>query len=239
MASEQSPLRFKGAPTRLTATLPSPEGAAKSGRVVLPGKEPLLLTIRRVPSTRPSLAVLSVRLPKSTRPGSYAGSAEVGGTRIPVVIDVEARPRLRFLPPKVSFRGSPGARLRTKVTVLNLGNVDVTIEPESTFCIFDNRGVDRAVYQALTEKVADGKHRIDRLLDELAESHGGMVRALVVEGAGELPPEAARELTVEFQFSRRMRGGGTYRGGWLISEASLEVEIEASGGGGQELEARS
>jgi hypothetical protein len=141
---------------------------------------------------------------------------------------VEARPRLRFLPPKVSFRGSPGARLRTKVTVLNLGNVDVAIERESTFCIFDNRGMDRAFYQALTEKVEDGKRRIDRVLDELAECHGGLVRAVVREGAGELPPEAARELTVEFQFSRRMRAGEIYRGGWLISEASLEVEIEAT-----------
>jgi hypothetical protein len=144
------------------------------------------------------------------------------------VIEVEGRPRLRFLPSKVSFRGAPGARLRTKVTVLNLGNVDVNIELESTFCIFDNRGVDRAFYQALTEKVVDGKSRIDRVLDELVESHGGLVRAVVQEGAGELPPEAARELTVQFEFSRRMRLDQTYRGGWLISEASLEVEIEAT-----------
>ena len=54
------------------------------------------------------------------------------------------------------------------------------------------------------------------------------MRAVVEEGAGELAPEQARELTVEFQFSRRMRAGQTYRGGWLISEASLEVEIEAT-----------
>jgi len=33
---------------------------------------------------------------------------------------------------------------------------------------------------------------------------------------------------VEFNFSPRMRAGQTYRGGWLISEASLEVEIEAT-----------
>jgi hypothetical protein len=228
MASERSPLRFKGAPTRLTATLSSLQGAARAGKLVLPDKEPLPLTIRRVSPVTPSLAVLSVRLPKSTRPGSYAGNAEVGGAQIPVVIEVEARPRLRFLPPKITFRGAPGARLRTTVTVLNLGNVDAIIEPESTFCIFDHRGVDRAFYQALTEKVENGKSRIDRVLDELAESHGGLVRAVVQHGAGELPPEAARELTVEFQFSRRMRAGQTYRGGWLISEASLEVEIEAT-----------
>ncbi len=74
----------------------------------------------------------------------------------------------------------------------------------------------------------DGKTRIDRVLDKLAESHGGLVRAVVWDGAGKLPPEAARELTVEFQCSPRMRAGQTYRGGWLISETSLEVEIEAT-----------
>jgi hypothetical protein len=228
MATERTPLRFRGAPTRLTATLPSLPGTVKAGKLVLADQEPLPLTIRRLTSTTPSLAVASVRLPKSTRPGSYAGNAEIDGARIPAVIDVEARPRLRFLPPKVSFRGSPGARLRTKITVVNLGNVNAAIEPESTFCVFDGRGVDRAFYKALTQNRVDGKARIDSVLDELAESHGGLVRAVVQNGAGELAPDTAREVTVEFNFSPRMRAGQTYRGGWLISEASLEVEIEAT-----------
>jgi hypothetical protein len=230
MASERSPLHFKGVPTRLTTTLPVPQGEARSGKLVLPDQEPLPLTIRRLPATVPSLAVLSFRLPKSTRPGSYRGNAEVEGMHFPVVIEVEARPSLRFLPPKISFRGAPGAALLTRVTIWNRGNVDVRIEPESSFCIFDNRGVDRAFFLAFAEKEAEGKRRIDRVMDELAECHGGMVRAVVREGAGELPPDAVRELTVEFQFSGRMRAGQTYRGGWLISETSLEVEIEATKG---------
>jgi hypothetical protein len=228
MPIERSPLRFKGAPTRLTAVLASPQGAAlKAGRLVLPDREALPLTIR-VQSTSPKFSVLSFRLPKSTRPGSYEGSAEVGGTEIPIVVDVEARPRLRFYPPRVALHGAPGARLRAELTVLNLGNVDATFEPESTFCIFDNRGVDRAFYEALTEREVDGKRRIDRVMDELAESHGGLVRAVVLEGAGPLSPEAAREVIVEFQFSHRMRSGQTYRGAWVISESSVEVEIKVT-----------
>jgi hypothetical protein len=226
MATAQSPLHFRGGPTRLTAMLPS-RAAVRAGRLILADREPVALTIRPVQST--ALSVLSFRLPKSMRPGSYSGSAEVGDAQIPVVVDVEARPRLRFFPPKLSFRGAPGARFQSKVTVLNLGNVDLSIQPESTFCIFDNRGVDRALYEALTGKEENGKRRIDRVMDELAESHGGLVRAVVQEGAGPLPTETARELAVEFQFSRRMRAGQTYRGGWLISETSLEVEIEATG----------
>jgi hypothetical protein len=229
MPIEQRPLRFKGAPARLTAIIiASPQGAAaKAGRLVLSGRESLPLTIR-VQSTSPTFAVLSFRLPKSTRPGSYVGSAEVGGAQIPVVIDVEARPRLRFYPPKVALQGAPGARLQVELTVLNMGNVDATFEPESTFCIFDDRGVDRAFYDALTEREVDGRRRIDRVMDEIAESHGGLVRAVVLRGAGRLAPEAAREVIIEFQFSHRMRPGQTYRGAWMISESTLEVEIKAT-----------
>ena len=210
--------------------LPS-KGAVRAGRLILADLEPVALMIRPVQST--TLSLLSFRLPKSTRPGSYSGSAEVGDAKIPVVVEVEARPRLRFFPPKLSFRGAPGARFQSSVTVLNLGNVDLAIQPESTFCIFGNRGVDRAFYEALTAKEENGKRRIDRVMDELAESHGGLVRGVVEDGAGELPTETARVLTVEFHFSHRMRSGQTYRGGWLISETSLEVEIEATGAVGE------
>lgn len=235
-----TPLRFKGAPTRLVATLatqgretdtlaqPLAHRVANAGHIVLENQQPLPLAIRRIATTAPGLSLLSFRLPKSTRPGSYTASVEVGGEQMTAVIDVEARPRLRFIPPKVTFSQAPGTRGRAELTVVNLGNVDVTIEAESTFCVFDNRGVDRAFYHALTEKELDGKQRIDRVMDELAEAHGGLVRAVVERGAGVLAPEEAREITVLFEFSRRMRAGQTYRGGWLVSEASLEVEIQAT-----------
>jgi hypothetical protein len=228
MPIERNQLRFKGAPPRMTAILASPKAVTeKVGRLVLSDREPLPLTVRVQP-TSPAIAVLSFHLPKSTKPGSYVGSAEVGGTKIPVVIDVEARPRLRFYPPKVAPHVAPGARLRVELTVVNLGNVDATFDKESTFCIFDNRGVDVAFYQALTEKELDGKRRIDRVMDQLAESHGGLVRAVVLEGAGQLAPEMARDLIVEFQFSHRIRPGHTYRGAWTTSESALEVEIKTT-----------
>jgi hypothetical protein len=94
--------------------------------------------------------------------------------------------------------------------------------------MFDGRGIDQAFFQALTSDEPRGKRRIDHLMDELAESHGGLVRTVVQEGQGVLAPEESRELIAQFQFSRRMRPGRTYRGAWFISEASLEVEIETS-----------
>ncbi len=230
MSAPSKPMRFKGSPTRLMATLAAPEGLSMTGHVVLADKQPLPLTIRRVASTTPVLSLLSFRLPKSTSPGHYKGSAEVGGKIIPIVVDVEARSRLRFVPPSVSFRGASGALLETEITVLNLGNVDAIIHPESTFCIFDNHGVDQALYEALTTKEVEGKRRIDRVMDELAQSHGGLVRVAVQHGAGKLAPETSRDLVVEFQFSHRIRSGRTYRGAWFISETSLEVAIEVTTG---------
>ncbi len=240
MAAKDTPLRFKGAPTRLVATLATAERGSEaipqslSHRVLKPGKimvedqQPLPLIVRRIQSTSPGLSLLSFRLPKSTRPGSYTASVEVGGDQLAAVIEVEARPRLRFIPPKVTYHQAPGSRARAEITLINLGNVDVMIEAESTFCVFDNRGVDRAFYRALTEKEVDGKQRIDRVMDELADAHGGLVRAVVEQGVGLLAPEEAREITVQFEFSHRIRAGQTYRGGWLVSEASLEVEIHAT-----------
>jgi hypothetical protein len=231
LAAKAAPIRFTGAPTRMTAMFPAMQGATRSGVVVMADGEPLPLTIRRMHSATTSPALLSFRLPKSTRPGSYAGSAEVGEARISVVIDVEARPRVKFLPSKVAFRAGPGARVEAQVTVVNLGNTEVAVEAKSSFCVFDSHGVEHAFYAALTEEKADGRERIDRVMDELAESHGGMVRAVVVKGAGKLDPEECRELTVEFQFARRLRGGQTYVGQWLVGRSGLEVEIEAVGVG--------
>jgi hypothetical protein len=223
------PLHFRGGPTRLLATVHSGTEMpfAKAGRVTLTDKDSMPLTVRRVASTTPSVSLLSFRLPKSTRPGSYEGKVELGDAQIPIRIEVEARPRLHFIPAKLSLRGGPGAVIQAKIFVLNLGNVEAVVKPKDTFCIFDNRGVDRAFFSALTVNETTGKHRLDLLMDELSESHGGLVRTTVQAGHGELAPEESRELVVQFQFSRRMRAGHTYRGMWFVSEANLEVEIEA------------
>jgi hypothetical protein len=229
MKAKGSPLRFRGVPTRLLATFHAPERLpeGKTGRVVLPDTEPLPLIVHRVPSAT-ALSVLSFRLPTSTRPGSYEGSAELGGRQVPIVVEIEARFRLRFIPAKLSLAGTPGARIPAEVVVVNQGNVNASIKREYTFCIFADRGVDQAFYEALVVNRARGKRRIDCLMDELAEAHGGLVQAVVQKGQGNLAPGESRELLLQFQLSRRMHPGQTYRGTWLISEAGLEVEIQAS-----------
>jgi hypothetical protein len=112
------------------------------------------------------------------------------------------------------------------VGALNMGNVEIPIERRSSFCLFDPRGVDVAIYHALTEKPAADQRRLDRATEEIAESHGGLVRATVREGAGVLPPGEFRELLVELHFSERVRPGKSYYGAWFLGESGLGIQVE-------------
>jgi hypothetical protein len=228
MKNERVPLRFKGAPTRVLATVELAEAYPTPSvcRVTLPETGSLPVSVRPLRSAAPMISLLSFRLPKSTPPGSYAGDMELGEKRIPIVVDVESRRSLRFIHSKFTHKGMPGAKIKTQLTLLNRGNVSITVSDEDTFCVFDDGGVARAFYLGLVEEDSGGKQRLDRIMDELAKAHGGLVRVTVTKGVGRVAPEEVRELEVEMHFSRRLIGGHTYRGTWSVSGASLEVEIE-------------
>ena len=224
-------LRFSGAPTRLLATVEYAEQVppATACRVKLRDDGSLPLYVRRLRSKEPFVSIMSFRLPKSTPPGTYKGSIELGEQQIPIEVEVEPRTSLRFIRPEFVQAVKPGAKVTTKLVLINRGNVDVDIPREDKFCVFDDGGIARAMYQGLVEEDGDGEHRINRIVDELAKAHGGLVRVTVTEGSGRLAPEEVRELTVEFLFSRRLIGGHTYRGTWPVSEASLDVKIDVAG----------
>jgi hypothetical protein len=159
----------------------------------------------------------------------YQGSIELGELQIPMVVDVEPRLRLRILPRNLVVQVRPGARITTEVTLFNLGNVDVRLEPEYTFCVFDNRGLDVALFRCLTAEDGGEKRRVDRFADELAESHGGLVRVTTGEKSTRIAPAEVRELEIELHFSRRLRPGNTYCGAWTVSQTSFAVEVETIG----------
>jgi hypothetical protein len=228
MKDEREPVRFKGFPARVVATLELTEALASSRacRVTLPETGTFPLAIRPLRSQPPIISALSFRLPKSTPPGSYEGSIDLGEQRIPILVDVESRSSLRFIHPKFTYKGLSGARVRTQLTVLNRGNVSVTVPGRDTFCVFEDGGVARALYRGLAAENLQGARRIDHILDELAEAHGGLVRITINKGAGRLAPEEVRELEIDLHFPRTVMSGKTYRGTWSISGADLEVVIE-------------
>lgn len=228
MSPPGKPLRFRGSPIRLTATSIEFGQAAQSGRVFFPGAAASPLRIQTIRATKPSVTLLSFRLPRTTSPGHYDGMMELGGSEMPIEIDVQARPQMRFYPSWLSLAAHPDERLEINVGALNLGNVKIPIERRSTFCLFDPRGVDVAIYHALTEEPSADQRRLDRAAEGIAESHGGLVRATVREGSGNLPPGEFRELVVELHFSDRVRPGRSYYGAWFLGESGLGIQIEGT-----------
>ncbi|MDR3752222.1 MAG: hypothetical protein P4K93_01215 [Terracidiphilus sp.] len=228
MNPQAKPLHFRGAPLRLTATSVELGQVPKSGFAFFPGAAPLPLRVRTIRETNPSVTQLSFRLPKTTSPGRYDGKVELGGCEMPIRIEVHARPQMRFYPPWLSLEAHPGERLEINVSAVNQGNVKVPIERRSTFCLLEPRGVDVAIYHALTEEPPPNQRRLDRAAEGIAESHGGLVRATVREGAGDLAPGEFRELLVELHFSDRVKPRRTYYGAWFLGESGLGIQVEGT-----------
>jgi hypothetical protein len=231
MRSERKPLRFRGAPNHLIATLRWPGAVPHGNRGLarLGNREIHPVIVRGVRSAVPAVSILSFRLPRTTRPGKYEGTIELGTLQVPMIAEVEPRPHLRILPHSVAVKVRPGERITTEIMLVNLGNVDIRLESEYTFCVFDNRGLDFAIFRCLTGEDGGAKRRVDRFVDDLAESHGGLVRVMTGEKAARIAPEEVCELEINLHFSRRLRPGHTYNGAWTVSQTSFAVEVETIG----------
>jgi len=232
--TEAEPIRLQGRPNRLVGLIPLPSDAVDAFL-----NEPLEITLagdgpargglrRRVRRGDASAAVLKLRLPRTTAPGRYQGAAEIGGRLVPLVADVAPFHRLRVTPASVSLTVVPGKPVPLEVVLANLGNVTEDIATRHTFCVFDAKGIDRSLFVALAEDPPQGKPRIDRFMDELADHHGGLVRLDVVAGDGTLKPGEQRAVRFELRFSERMRPGRTYAGAWTVENMRFGVRAEAT-----------
>lgn len=221
-------LQLKGSPTRLSVALRLPDCGlkAKNLQVVLTGGITARVAIRPVTRHTPGITVVKLRLPKNTPPGTYEGVVHVDDVEVPVVANIEPRPRLRFVPNKLVIKAPPGSLVNTDVTVVNGGNVPVNIEAKHTFCIFDGSGIDRAFSAALTDDKAKGQERMALLMDKLADSHGGFVRLVVDSGTGILETGADRDLHLSLRFSDKLQPGGIYGGAWVLGGGSYYIQIE-------------
>lgn len=225
-----NPLRFRGMPTLISATVDVKTFAEadQTCHVDLPGVLSQPLSVRPVFRRDLNTSQLRFRLPRFTPPGSYPGTVEVGGRQLPISVEVEARSELRLTPHSLLVKTKSAGKVSADLALQNLGNLPFLVESKHTFCLYDGSGVDQAFFAALVEEMPEGKRRIDRLMDELAESHGGLVRLIVGKGAGEVPPGEVRELRVDFHFSNRLRAGHVYSGYWSFSDFHYLVEVEVT-----------
>ena len=232
-----TPVRLRGHPGQLSTVLRLPEGASVykatsrlgSCRVNLQGVDVSWASIREIDSASPGLSLLRIKLPVSTPPGAYKGTVQVGDNEVPIVVDVEPRPRLRLFPRSFKASVTPGSVLNANFTVVNTGNSTVDVEKEYRFCVFERGGIERAFYVALATDQTTSDRRIERLVNELSLSHGGRVRLEIESGDGGLAPGEVRDLRVALRLADRLRAGQTYFGTWKIENTGVSIGLLVTG----------
>ena len=218
---------FRGPPHHLTSLVTLPEGAEQrlAAEARLEGAEVERFSVR--PLTREGIAMgrVRIRLPKSTPPGAYEGSVTIAGTEVPFVAEVEPRRDVDADPSRLTLEVEPGAEATAEVTLLNRGNVPFELPAASQFCVFDGGGIDRAFWHALGADPPEGRQRIDVLLDDLAELHGGLVEVRARAPKRTIQPGESGEAQVTLRFSDRLQPGRTYAGSWDAEGLHLSLTI--------------
>ena len=218
---------FRGPPDRLQSLVSAqgkarPRDAGDEPTATLAGAEVRGLTVRSPEGVAARRATL--RLPRSTPPGSYEGTADIGGETVSIVAEVEPRPRLEAEPRRFTIEAQPGGTANVDVDLVNTGNVPCEIAGTTTFCLFDGAGLEHAVWAALAAEPVEGTRRIDVLLDDLAESHGGLVATRVARG-GTIAPGDSGRVRLELRFSDRLRPGRGYAGTLRIEGLRIPFRI--------------
>jgi hypothetical protein len=164
-------------------------------------------------------------LPPTTPPGTYEGNLRAGTLQLPMSVEVEPYPSLRLAPAQLVLEAEPNATADAHVTALNDGNVPLEIPRASAFGLFDVEGAERGVRAAFTGTPARGRTRLDHLVEELADNHGGLVRVQVAEGAGSLDPGEVRPLLLRLRFSDTLERDRTYSGTWSLHTLRYYVRV--------------
>lgn len=220
---------FRGPPDRLASLLAAPAAAgepeaAQEPAASLLGAEVRGLTLRSLARAGVDARRATLRLPRSTPPGTYRGSAEIEGQKVPIEAQVEPRPRLEADPRRISVEVAPGGTAAVDVTLLNTGNVPCDVSETTTFCLFDGRGLEHAVWAALASDPPKGRQRVDVLLDDLAEWHGGLVTTRVENGAV-IESGESRQVRLTLRFSERLHPGKHYAGAWRAEGLRIPIRV--------------
>lgn len=202
-------------PGPLPVSLDLPEGTIQEA--------PLMAQV--LPIGNKGVASVRLQLPRSTPPGTYRGTIQVGDREHTMVVDVEPHTRLRIYPKRTSMQAHPGEKASLDLTIVNGGNISCEVPKVSAFGLFEKDGLERAVGYALRAELEDGERRIDRLLEESREGYGGVVKLQVQDGAGELKPGDACELHGVLHIPTQLRHGRFYSGTWSLHNLNYLIEI--------------
>jgi hypothetical protein len=221
-----SPLRLHGAPEAVQALLPSSAWGplADLPTVELDVPEPGATSVQVATLPGGSARALRLELASTTPPGSYTGLVRLPAGEWPLAIEVASSPRLVAASETVTVTADPGGDGETELEVGNAGNVPFEVPAVYAFGLFESDGIDRSIGKALRAD-ARGLERGDVLADELAASHGGLVRVRVHEGSGTLTPGEARTLRVSMRPDEGISPRCTYIGYWRVHEPTCVVKV--------------
>jgi len=178
---------------------------------------------------------LRLKFPRNTPPGSYQGSVRIGTSEFRLVADVDAEPHLDLVPSQLTFTAPPESEATAELTVVNDGNAAFEIRNAHGVGLFAIGGVENALGAAYRESKCGGQERWNLLGDKLAESHGGLLRVQVQEGAGELGPDQMRMLRLHVKFPANLREGYTYTGTFRLRNARCVFRVEVPRKTGEEI----
>jgi len=186
---------------------------------------PLMLQTSPVSS---SATRLRFSLPESTPPGTYEGMAQIGGESYPIIVEVEPHPDLVITPRQLSLQAAPGTEAIVDLTLVNSGNIPHEIPKADAFSLFDVEGTERSIGIMLGDPAEKALGRLTRLIDEVADNHGGQVQVNVREGHGMLESGELRNLRVILHFSDLLKPGHTYWGTWPLLNLTYFVRVYAT-----------
>jgi len=228
-AQRPETIHFRGAPRALSTVVKL--DPRLSGDVRLSLELPRgsrvgdVFTARAAPVRGLGLTRLRLRVPKTMAPGTYRGSAEIGETRQPIVVEIQPERQLRFFPSRTSIEAEAGASVDLTLALANLGNVAVEVPESSAFGLFPVKGMDEVISRVIEARLERGERRIDRFLDELAESHGGNARVRIRRGSGRLEPGDVHDLELTLRLPAKLVSGRLYRGLLSLDYAKQRVEV--------------
>lgn len=223
------PIRLRGSPRIVEGLAPFPPQEMLTASLTFDLKVPqagkqAAFTLETDP-VGASATRLKFSLPESTPPGTYEGTAQIGGESYPIKVEVEPYPYLVISPRQLLLQIRPGADTTVDLTLVNSGNVPCEITKTHAFGIFDVKGVENSIGTALRDSKEKGQGRLNRLIDEVADHHGGLVRVTINEGVGVIKPGEFRNLRATLRLSDRLKPGYTYWGTWPLFNLKYYVRV--------------
>ena len=165
-------------------------------------------------------AELRLRLPDDFASGTYSGEATLHGKPRAIFVEVQAVTRIRIDPRQTVVTAEPSSSVQFTVTVTNGGNEPFHIPKSDTLDLDDVAGQDRALGRTLRAPLETDERRVDRLFEELRQTHGGEGRITVRSGAGPLPPGESRVVSCVLDVPESAQPGRSYVGAWELGRVS-------------------